>query len=135
MMTMKSVVVTAAWLWRDGALFLARRGPAQKHAGMWEFPGGKVEVGESPQQALVREIHEELNLEIACGALQARSTSPELPGLELLAFACQIIGGELKLREHDRSAWVPVDQLDRYAMTALDQQLIAQLRGAPPCHE
>jgi len=126
--------VTAAWLFCGDAVFLARRGPGQNNAGMWEFPGGKVEVGESPEQALVREIREELNLEIRCGALRARSTSPQMAGLELLAFECEITGGDLKLREHDESAWVPVDDLEGYLMTALDQLLIPQLRGTQPCH-
>jgi 8-oxo-dGTP diphosphatase len=133
-MTAPLVQVTAALLWRDDTLFMARRGPGQKHAGLWELPGGKVEAGESPEQALAREIQEELSLDVQCGPLLARSTSPELPGLELLAFVCEIIGGNLQLREHDTCAWVPLAELDRYPMTALDRLLIPQLKETHPCH-
>ena len=126
-------IIAAALLLREDAVFLARRGPSQSHAGMWELPGGKVESGETPEQALVREIREELNWEIRCGELRARSTSPDLPGLELQAFACEIVGGALELHEHEASAWVPWSELDRYPMTALDRELIPQLQGTSSC--
>jgi 8-oxo-dGTP diphosphatase len=110
-------------------VLLALRGPSQSHAGMWEFPGGKVEVGESPEEALVREIREELNLEVSVGELLARAVSASLPGLELWGFACSIESGTITLREHAQTLWVSLDALTDYPMTHLDQQVVEQLRN------
>lgn len=124
--------MTAALIPREGRLFLAQR-PANKRFGLlWEFPGGKVEPGESLEASLVREIQEELSWSIQVGALFASIRHQE-PGLaiELHAFWCAITSGELTLREHTTYAWVDPKALDRYALTAADRTLATSLAQLP----
>ena len=88
-------------------LFLACLRPAGKHlGGLWEFPGGKVDPGESPESALVRELQEELAVHVEVGLpLTAVIWSYEERTIRLLPFRCTIISGELRALEHDQLLW------------------------------
>ena len=105
---MKTVRVVAAAIRRGGLVFATQRGYGDQKDG-WEFPGGKIEPGETPQQALVREIREELDTEIRVGSLLGR-VEYDYPAFHLSmdCFWCEILSGDLALREPagcPRSSW------------------------------
>ena len=108
---MKTVKVVAAII-RDGdKVFATQRGYGEYKDG-WEFPGGKIEPGETPQQALVREIKEELDTDIAVGdcLTTVEYDYPEFH-LSMDCFLCHIKKGELTLLEHEAARWLPADDL------------------------
>jgi len=115
--------IAAAVVSTPQGYWLVRRGPQQSHPGMWEFPGGKVEPGEAPEQALQREILEEMGVEVAVGRLLARAIQGDL---ELQAFEANLLGSP-QLLEHDAQEYVPRQRLLDYPMTRLDQDVVQQL--------
>lgn len=95
-----------------GRCLAARRGPRLRHAGLWEFPGGKVEPGEAPQTALVREIGEELGVAIAVGDFLGRGlVEVGERWIALDCYAAWITSGELAPTDHDEIAWCNRDEL------------------------
>jgi 8-oxo-dGTP diphosphatase len=113
--------VTAAILQRDGAILLARRASGQKLAGYWEFPGGKVEAGETLQSCLEREISEELNWVVQAGEVLATSEYVyEHGAIRLVALAAEIVSGTATLTVHDRLEWVPIGRLLEYRLAPAD---------------
>ena len=100
--------VTAAVLRRGGRVLLCRRTRPANLAGKWEFPGGKIEAGESPEACLARELREELGIEVAVGRLVATSVrARDEPPLELRAYEVEWTAGELALgADHDAAEWV-----------------------------
>lgn len=104
---MPEVRVVAAAVIHEGRLLAAQRGPGQSQAGRWELPGGKVEPGETDAEALVRELMEELGIEVVAGPNLAES--PFTVGdrrLRLVALSAAWIGGDLRPVEHAALAWV-----------------------------
>jgi len=119
--------VTAAVIVEGGKLLLARRGPAEKLAGMWELPGGKIETGESPQECLHRELNEELAMEAEIGQVLATTVYHYDHGsFELLAIKARITSG-YTLRVHDAVAWTAVREIDELPLAPADVQLLALL--------
>jgi 8-oxo-dGTP diphosphatase len=121
------VIVAAAALVRsDGRLLLAQRPVGKPMAGLWEFPGGKVEAGESPQGALVRELREELGLLVAERDLEAfafASHAYETFHLLMPVFMARRWEGELEPRESQQLAWVSADEIRRYPAPEADLPL------------
>lgn len=111
--TKKQINVVGAVIVRDGLVLSARRGRGNL-AGMWEFPGGKIESGETARAALEREIHEELDCEVEVGD-QVVSTTHEYDFgvVTLTTFFCSLISGTPKLTEHTDVVWLPADELTR----------------------
>ncbi len=106
-------VVGAAIVQQDRCL-VAQRGAAMSLAGKWEFPGGKIEPGESPTAALTREIAEELGLQIAVGELLGTGTATVGARLITLdVYAATIVSGTTALREHAQVVWASADDLTR----------------------
>ena len=108
----KRIEVVGAVLVHDYQVFAAKRGPGKSMAGCWEFPGGKVEAGETPQEALVRELREELRIEARVG--EFLTTTVHGTGsavIELSTYLCEIIAGSPALMEHTDSRWVAVSEL------------------------
>jgi 8-oxo-dGTP diphosphatase len=114
----------------DGRVLVADRPPGKDMAGLWEFPGGKLEPLESPEAALVRELREELGLETATSCLAPcgfASHAYEQRHLVLLAFAIRKWAGQPAPREGQRLQWVRVNDLFRLAMPPADRPLIGQI--------
>lgn len=125
------LVAAAALINESGEVFIAQRPEGKSMAGLWEFPGGKVEEGETPEFALMRELEEELGIETRpCCYHPIAFASHSYDDFHLLMplFACRTWKGEPHLKEHQNSAWVkPVDMLD-YPMPAADIPLVTSLR-------
>ncbi|MEY2956784.1 MAG: 8-oxo-dGTP diphosphatase MutT [Gemmobacter sp.] len=129
---MKLVLVAAvALIDADGRVLIAERPEGRSMAGMWEFPGGKIEQGETPEAALIRELHEELGIETWASCLAPLSfASHAYPDFHLLMplFACRRWQGIATPREGQRLRWVHARDLSRYPMPPADLPLIPILR-------
>lgn len=129
---MKVVLVSAvALIDIDGRVLLAQRPEGKSMAGLWEFPGGKIEVGETPEHALIRELQEELGIdtwESCLAPLTFASHSYEDFHLLMPLFACRKWNGTPSSREGQKLAWVRPNELKSYPMPAADIPLIAVLR-------
>ena len=114
----------------DGRILIAKRPPGRPLAGLWEFPGGKVDPGESPEHALVRELAEELGIEIAAADLAPLTfASHAYPDFHLLMplFLCRRWRGEVRPHEGQELLWVIPAELVSYAMPPADEPLKALL--------
>ncbi|HEV7193995.1 MAG TPA: NUDIX domain-containing protein [Jatrophihabitantaceae bacterium] len=119
-------VVVAAAVLRDGRVLGARRSAPAELAGQWEFPGGKVEKGESDAEALVRECREELTIEIAVGKLVG--TSVISPGTELrLYLAEHLLGFPEAKQDHDATQWFLPAELAAVPWLAADEPLLPRV--------
>ena len=125
------IVAACALLDREGAVLLAQRPPGRPLAGLWEFPGGKVEAGEQPEEALIRELREELGLEIAKEDLTPLTfASYAYPDFHLLmpVYLCRRWQGRLTAHEGQELLWVRPDTLHLYDMPPADAPLKIALR-------
>ena len=129
---MRVVLVSAvALIDRDGRVLIAKRPEGKAMAGLWEFPGGKVEPGETPESALIRELHEELGIETWSSCLAPLTfASHTYDDFHLLMplFVCRKWDGVPRPREHAALKWVGVRDLADYPMPAADVPLVAVLR-------
>jgi 8-oxo-dGTP diphosphatase len=109
----KQLEVVGAVVVRNGEILCAQRGPAGVLPGMWEFPGGKIEVGEAPREALIREIEEELGCLVTVGD-EITSTRHEYDFgiVTLTTFYCQLIAGEPEMSEHQALVWLAPSDLN-----------------------
>lgn len=112
---MKPINVVAAIIKKKGSYFIAQRNK-EKYMGLkWEFPGGKVDPGETLSEALSREIHEELNINIRVHEKLAQEKYKDNEiNIVLHYFLCSIIDGTIKLNEHEAMKWVEKKDLDKY---------------------
>ena len=125
------LVAAVALIDTDGRVLLAER-PAGKHlAGLWEFPGGKAQPGETPEAALIRELAEELGIDVHASCLAPFTfASHAYPDFHLLMplYVCRKWSGIVTAREGQRLAWVRPARLGDYPMPPADKPLIAMLR-------
>ena len=124
---MKTIKVVAAIIIKDGQVFATQRGYGE-FKGWWEFPGGKIEAGETPQEALVREIKEELETEIIVGEL-IDTIEYDYPTFRLSmdCFICNIKSGDLVLKEHMAAKWLSKEELDSVDWLPADLGLIPKI--------
>ena len=125
---MKTIKVVAAIIIHEGKIFATQRGYGEFKDG-WEFPGGKIEPGETPQEALVREIKEELDTEIELKDF-LETVEYEYPEFHLSmdCFFCRIKAGNLVLKEHEAAKWLTADALDSVDWLPADRGLIEGIR-------
>ena len=125
---MKKIEVVAAILHRDGAYFATQRGYGE-FEGMWEFPGGKIEQGESSEDALKREIQEELGIDITIDEFLC-TTNYDYPSFHLTmhCYIYSIEAGEIVLREHKSACWLTAETLDSVEWLPADKEVIDKLK-------
>lgn len=125
--TKKTIHVVAAILIQDGRLLATQRGYGP-WKDWWEFPGGKVEQGEEPREALRREMQEELAVDIEPGKLVA-TVEYDYPDfhLSMLCFRCRVVAGRLTLLEHEAARWLSQEELDAVRWLPADVEVIRQL--------
>lgn len=125
---MKQVRVVAAVIKDNGKIFATQRGYGDYKDG-WEFPGGKIEEGETPQEALKREIKEELDTEIKVDEL-IDTIEYDYPTFHLSmdCFWCEVVSGDLVLKEHESAKWLSKDELDSVEWLPADITLVDKIR-------
>jgi len=125
------LVMACALIDADGRVLLAKRPPGRPLAGLWEFPGGKVEAGETPEAALIRELEEELGIEVSPKCLAPftfASHGYEAFHLLMPLYVCRRWEGQVTARQGQELAWVRAKRLADYAMPPADEPLKAMLR-------
>lgn len=125
------LVAAAALVDQDHRVLLAQRPPGRSLAGLWEFPGGKVEDGETPEAALVRELKEELHIDVCLTCLAPYTFAShryETFHLLMPLYICRTWEGDIQPREGQTVAWVRPQRLSDYSMPAADAPLIPFLR-------
>ena len=124
----KTIRVAAALILDNGRVFATQRGYGA-YKDWWEFPGGKIEPGETPEEALKREIREELAAEIEVGDFltTVEYDYPEFH-LSMDCFWCRVLEGELKLLEHEAARWLPLDDLLQVKWLPADLEVIGKVR-------
>ena len=125
---MKTIRVAAAVILRDGAVFATQRGYGP-WKDWWEFPGGKIEEGETPPEALAREIREELDTEVAVGEklMDVEYDYPEFH-LSMACFLCTVVSGRLELKEHESARWLAREALEDVRWLPADSAVVRKLR-------
>ncbi len=123
----KTIRVVAAVIKKENKIFCTQRGYGEFKGG-WEFPGGKIEAGETPQAALVREIKEELGADIIVGDL-IETVEYDYPSFHLSmdCFWCELISEEIELKEHEDAKWINKDELKTVDWLPADEELIGNI--------
>jgi 8-oxo-dGTP diphosphatase len=122
---MKKVNVSAAIIEEGDKFLIARRAKGKHLAGFWEFPGGKIEAGETAEACLSRELNEEFQINVSVNSYVGESYY-EYPNktINLKAFICSIISGEIRLHVHDKIEWITIDEIQQYDLAPADLPLI-----------
>ena len=126
-MKMKRLEVVAAQIWQGDRFLLCQRPESKKRGLMWEFPGGKVESGETKEEALIREISEELDCGIAVDSFlkDVEYAYPDIR-VHLSLFRCHVVSGEPKRMEHHEIRWISHEELGKFALCPADELLISR---------
>ena len=125
--TVKDVV--AAILINNDKVLIAQRANNDPLAGYWEFPGGKIEEGESPEDSLIREMQEEFCIDIEVGEFFGSSLFPYDQGtIRLLTYMCRSTSGEIRSTVHYDYAWVAINEVDQYTFAHAHRPLVERLR-------
>lgn len=126
---MKTIDVVAAIIWESGRILATQRGHGE-FAGGWEFPGGKIERGETPEQAVVREIHEELEVRIAVDSLvTVVDYDYSTFHLHMYCFLCHVVDGQLELHEHKAARWLDGESIDSVDWLPADEGVIREIKA------
>jgi 8-oxo-dGTP diphosphatase len=132
----RTLRVLAAILYQDGRLLIAKRKKGDRFEGLWEFPGGKIEPEEKPEDCLVRELREEFGVKARAGRFlgSIHHVSASL-SIELLAYAVAHVAGVFHLYDHDEIRWVTPEECRDYALTEPDRILLEQITASGTLQE
>ena len=123
------IKVTAAIIAENNKVLIAKRKPAARLANLWEFPGGKLETGETPERCLKRELQEEFEIEVEVGQYFGTSLYQyDFGTIELMAYRARIVSGEFKLNDHAEIAWVSAAQIDGFEFAPADIPFVEIIR-------
>ena len=129
---MAGIPVVGAVIFRDGKILAAKRKKGKTLAGLWEFPGGKVEPGENPVDALSREVREELDAEIeVVREIVTVVHEYDFATIELATYQCNLIGERVTNKEHEEIRWIPVSELEAVDWAPADSPTIDWIRRNP----
>ncbi|NLX64786.1 MAG: 8-oxo-dGTP diphosphatase MutT [Clostridiaceae bacterium] len=118
---MKIIRVTAGVIKDNDKVLITRRAPKEDFAGGWEFPGGKIEKNETPQDSLVRELKEELNIDVSVDSFCTEVIHDYgNKKINLIAYYCTIVAGEIQVIVHDTYRWVKINDLLKYDLLPAD---------------
>ena len=124
------VKVTAAMLVKDHKIIIAKRGPDDRLAHKWEFPGGKIEINETPEQCLKREMKEEFDIDVSVGEYLGSSVYHyDHISIELMAYRTYWEEGEINLKDHDEFKWISLDQLTEFDFAPADLVFVEKLQN------
>lgn len=119
------IEVTCAIIIKNSGILAVQRGAESSHPFLWEFPGGKIHADETAEQCIVREIKEELTVEIdVLYRLQAVDFDYGVKQIRLIPFICRIVSGEIVLTEHIRKCWLKADEWQTISWSGADRELI-----------
>lgn len=137
MKTRTPLIVSAGIILRDGQILVAQRRPNDKHPLKWEFPGGKIEIGESPQRALIRELREELEIDATISSELARHEHEYSDGnrVHLLFFVVPRFTGEPRARVFNQIRWTDVRDLPALDFLEGDLEFVKRLACGDFCNE
>lgn len=122
-------VVAAVIKNEDGKILIVQRNLKKSQGGLWEFPGGKIEAGESREAAIIREIKEELVIDIdVVGYIGEKVFNYPNKDVNLIALECVIVGGDIRLLEHEDAKWVGSNELKRFEFAPADMFIVESLR-------
>jgi mutator protein MutT len=120
--------VVAGVISLDGKILIARRNDDKHMGGLWEFPGGKIEVGETPQQCIVRELLEEFNINVEAGGFIAESIFDYGEKIvRLMGYDVKYLNGDFVLSDHSEIAWIAKDQFSQFEFAPADLPIIEKL--------
>jgi len=119
--------VTAAVIMKNDNVLICRRAKDDDAGLLWEFPGGKMEEGETPEECIIREIKEELDLDIKVTGIMAETDYYYNKRVHFTFFQAEITGGDMKLLVHDDAKWVDIDTLTDYEFFPADQPVVDML--------
>lgn len=124
------MLVTCGVIEKEGKVLIVQRGENTQHALKWEFPGGKVDPGETYAECMARELKEELDIDVTVHE-QLQSVVREEPNMiiELLPFKCKIVGGKITLLEHLQLAWIDINEPITHTLCEGDYFIVDQLRA------
>ncbi len=121
--------VVAAIITKDNKYLITRRSPSKHLAGFWEFPGGKIEEGETAEACLIREIKEELDINIRVNSFfMENDHSYPTKSISLIAFFCEITEGQITLKDHDCFEWISREQFDDFKFAPADVPFVKALQ-------
>ncbi len=124
-------IVTAAILEKEGKILIARRKKGLHLAGKWEFPGGKIEDGETPEECLKRELREEFEIDTEIGEYICESVHDYgKHHIKLLVYRANHVSGEFHLNSHEEMQWVSLSEMKRFEFAEADKPIAKHLEGA-----
>lgn len=127
---MKTIKVIAGIITNNDEVLITRRAPKQNLAGGWEFPGGKIEINETPQECLARELKEELNIDVSVGefCIDVIHDYGNII-INLFAYYCTILEGEIEISVHDQYEWIKINDLLKYDLLPADIPIAKKVMG------